>query len=469
MKINRDNYEAYFLDYHESQLDQVMAAEVLLFVDQNPDLAEAFHNFEPFVLLPDTHLHFVGKESLKRDASIASGLVTFNNIEEYLVAEMEGLLNEAQKKSVEEFVQSNPQFEKDRRLFNHTKVMVDENVVFENKQSLRHKAIPEGLINEMNFEEYLARELEGDLSHDEAIMLNAFMQSNLHLSEDRALYGWTTLQPDKNIIFENKQLLKRNIIATRRIVYYALSLAASIALLIGIYFTFDRNTVPQQVAQKEQPGFSKQTENSGQTIPIPADNKAATQMADNIGKPANRITGKISPEVEPQVTQEYAMNTTPKELGHTQSLSLVEFVANKPGSPITSKQFVDPQFTFIRVSQMYINRNFELYYNIKLAEDLQYAQLNETDRNPGKSILSAAKQKVNYLFAFNKTKPATEEKSNISAWTFAELGVQAFNSITSSAVELNLNKDDEGKVVSYGLDSQLFGLERDVKSAIDKK
>ena len=53
MKINRDNYEAYFLDYFEGQLSLEMVEEVLMFADQNPDLRNVLEDFEAVSLVAD--------------------------------------------------------------------------------------------------------------------------------------------------------------------------------------------------------------------------------------------------------------------------------------------------------------------------------------------------------------------------------------------------------------------------------
>jgi len=108
----------------------------------------------------------------------------------------------------------------------------------------------------------------------------------------------------------------------------------------------------------------------------------------------------------------------------------------------------------------------EFYYNLRLAEQIQYAQLNSEDKEPAKTILNAVTAKARGLFASNNTTtaiPPKEEKKNLTLWTFAELGVQTFNTITSSELELKLQKDDEGKVVAYDLESGLIDFGREIK------
>ena len=129
---------------------------------------------------------------------------------------------------------------------------------------------------------------------------------------------------------------------------------------------------------------------------------------------------------------------------------------------ITSHDYVKPEFMFIRTSQMHSNDFLELYYNIKLAEQIQYAQLNESDKNPEKTLFNSLTSKVTGLFASNhKTQPET--KSNISIWTFAQLGVKTYNSLTQDDVKLDLQKDENGKVISYNLVGDNIDMQRDVK------
>ena len=46
MTIDRHNCEAFFLDYHEGNLSTVQAGEVLLFLEENPDLKNTFEEYE---------------------------------------------------------------------------------------------------------------------------------------------------------------------------------------------------------------------------------------------------------------------------------------------------------------------------------------------------------------------------------------------------------------------------------------
>ncbi|MDO9255204.1 MAG: hypothetical protein Q7U54_06805 [Bacteroidales bacterium] len=461
MKINRDNYEAYFLDYHEGQLSPEMVEEVLMFVEQNPDLKNAFDEFEAVSLVADQDIVFEKKSSLKKNQIFATAQVNELNYEEYLIGETEGILNAEQLASIVEFISINPQFEKDRRLFALAHLSSEDKIVFEAKESLKQKAFAVGPINADTFETYMARELEGDLNQDEKLLLAEFMQYNPHLEQDRNLYKHTILSAETGIVFENKSSLKQSVTPIRRIVYYALSAAASLALIVSFYFLLDRNDIPHSIAEQG----SVKTKISS-TVADPSAIVADKQVAAAVKQPAKAVTipSQGNNETESTITTK---NTGSENQG-TEFLAAndrhsVESLQAKSAAEITTRSYVDPQFTFIRTSQMYMNQNREFYYNMKLAEQIEYAQLNQKDKEPAKTILNAITGQARGLLVSNKPAPSQEEKKNFSLWTFAELGVQTFNTITSGEMELNLNKDEDGKVVSYNLESGLFDVEREVK------
>jgi hypothetical protein len=305
---------------------------------------------------------------------------------------------------------------------------------------------------------FMARELEGDLNTDEKLQLADFIQYNPHLEHDRKLYTHTILSAETDFVFKDKNSLKKSVIPLRRIVYYALSAAASLALVFSVYFLLDRNNIPQNIAGK---GEIESTLNKVITDPTrrPIADKQVAVITNRANIKATTTNQAISVLPDNGVNE----NNIIDQAGNGSKNQVIASLQSRSAGAVTTRSFVDPQFTFIRVSQMYTNQNREFYYNLKLSDDIQYAQLNSADKNPAKTIFKAATGKISDLFASNQTAPPREEKNNLSMWTFAELGVQTFNTITSSELELNLRKDEEGKVVGYNVESGLVDFEREVK------
>jgi hypothetical protein len=434
-----------------------MAREVLLFVDRNPDLAVVFHDFESVSLVADEEIVFEKKSALKKNRVFATSLINESNYEEWLFDEAEGLLNSAQKASIEEFLSINPQFEKDRRLYAMTHLTADADTKFENKASLKQKAIPVGDINAETYESFLARELEGDLSPAEKLQLEEFMRYNPQFEKDRKLFALTKLSADTSVVFAAKESLKQKVVPIRRMVYYTLSTAASLALLFSVYFLLDRNNIPDNLAQQGNVKNRINREISQPTQTIPSGNIADTkpQVTESGNtKPGNSTslhenTGTVIPETN----QEPAIAMA----GRQQILPLEPLTSAR----VTTRSYVDPEYTFIRVSQMYQNENLEFYYNLKLSEELAYAEANTKDKNPVKTLFNAVTGRSSGdMLASKQNENTAADKKNISLWTVAEAGVQTFNKITSSDVELNLHKNEEGKVVGYDLESNLFNIEK---------
>ena len=217
MNINKDNYEVFFLDYFEGKLSPAEIEELLDFLKQHPEVNSEFEGFEMVSLVPDDKILFERKELLQKSGNLAEEPITVRNIDEFLITELEGILSFNGTKQLNEFISSNPSFEKDRLIYSRTKLQPNPAVKFPNKQTLMHKAIPLGNVNESNYEYYLVGELEHSLSLQEKIELDQFLALNPHLEKECELFSFTKLQPDDSILFQEKFSLKQSLIPVRRI------------------------------------------------------------------------------------------------------------------------------------------------------------------------------------------------------------------------------------------------------------
>lgn len=455
MKINKENYEAFFLDFYEGNLSQQEIDELHVFLNQHPDLREYFEGFENLALIPDTSIQFEQKDSLKKN-ELSSFPISQQNIDEVLLLETEGLLSEESIQTLEKFISEHPQYAKDQRILSHTHLNADLTVSFPAKESLKHTAIPVGSINESNYEEIMAQDLEGLLSKIMQDELREFLDVNTHLQKDKKIFALTKLEPDTSIIFTNKSNLKHFVLPVRKIVYYSLSAAATITLLIGVYNFWSSSPDLNQVA-----GLSSSVINPSNTQrTVSPTEKGNTQQ---VSPPLMAQSGNILPQpVSSSKGYTRSVQSSKTTIPDRSEQSEIPSMSALACSGISSHDHVDPEFMFIRTSQMHSNEFIELYYNIKLAEEIQYAQLNEKDKAPEKTIFNSLTSRVGELFAFNR-KPREAESSNVSVWTFAELGVKTYNSLTQDNVKLDLERDEQGKVVGYNLVGDKLDLQREVK------
>ncbi len=137
MKINKENYGRFIIDYYDGQLSSDEERKLLLFLDRHPALKEAFESFEEVPVLPDEPLEFPEKQSLQKTEIVAVDAVNEDNYNEYFVLLMDEELTREEQYSVKVFLQQNPQLQGQFRLLGMTKVVPDEAVVFENKEQLR--------------------------------------------------------------------------------------------------------------------------------------------------------------------------------------------------------------------------------------------------------------------------------------------------------------------------------------------
>lgn len=135
MKINKENYEAFFLDYHEGNLSPEMAAKVLLFLEEHPELKKDFESFELLEVTP-LEMHYAEKEQLKKHPSTAI-LINQNNYEDFFVAAIEKDLEEEEVAALNKFLKEQPLYEKEFRLFKHTVLQSDKEIIFPNKLELK--------------------------------------------------------------------------------------------------------------------------------------------------------------------------------------------------------------------------------------------------------------------------------------------------------------------------------------------
>jgi hypothetical protein len=140
-KINRSNYEVFVISYFDGSLDPVNTAELLLFLEQNPDLKEEVSGIAPFTLNPDQDIHFDFKDILIQPADVDALNLTDSNYNHYFVAALEGDLSAKGMKMVEAFIISHPELKKEYGLFVKARLKADPVIRFPNPAGLRKPVI----------------------------------------------------------------------------------------------------------------------------------------------------------------------------------------------------------------------------------------------------------------------------------------------------------------------------------------
>jgi hypothetical protein len=135
MKINRNNYEAFIIDYFDGKLGPVEAAELFRFLSENPDLEAEFGNYENIKLSNPTEAGF-DKNKLKKDFSDIKS-INNDNFDEFCIARHEGDLSEHDELRLEEYLKKNPEKQKDFELYSYAKLTPDYNIKFPQKGNIK--------------------------------------------------------------------------------------------------------------------------------------------------------------------------------------------------------------------------------------------------------------------------------------------------------------------------------------------
>ena len=140
-KLNKHNYEAYFLDYIEGNLNESQVRELKKFLNSNPELKEELHDFEEFTLEPE-NIIYKHKEDLIQNAQAKH--FEINDFEYLCVADIEKDITEEEKNRLFEKVEEDTSRIKDLGLFKKTKLFPDFNIKYPKKNQLMRRYLPAG-------------------------------------------------------------------------------------------------------------------------------------------------------------------------------------------------------------------------------------------------------------------------------------------------------------------------------------
>ncbi|MEX0983151.1 MAG: hypothetical protein WD577_02625 [Bacteroidales bacterium] len=140
MKINRDNYEAYFLDFAEGKMSPEQEEVLHRFLQFNPDLAEELRVFTDRCFsraTPET-IVYPRKESLKQLVFEKIGAVTRDNFDMVCIAYLENDLPEKQRTLFEKYLSEHPSAKPHFTAFQKA-FLKKEHIVYPEKGRLKHK------------------------------------------------------------------------------------------------------------------------------------------------------------------------------------------------------------------------------------------------------------------------------------------------------------------------------------------
>ena len=138
MKINIDNYEAFFLDFVEGRLDNSSTLEMLAFLRKHPHLKEELESFSE-IKIPLQEEIFTDKDFLtKFDFTHTS--INPGNFDDYCIAYHEKILTSSESDRLLTYLDKYPEKKNSFNLFGKTILKADPAVLFKGKSKLLHKS-----------------------------------------------------------------------------------------------------------------------------------------------------------------------------------------------------------------------------------------------------------------------------------------------------------------------------------------
>lgn len=129
--ITRENYESYYLDYIEGNLNEADMVQFLDFLKTHPDLVLA-DDFEAPILQPSEQKQAFDKTALFQFDDLS---ITPENEESWMIANAEKILKPAEIEVFNEYIKGNEMREKETFLFTQSR-LIPEISVFERKKEL---------------------------------------------------------------------------------------------------------------------------------------------------------------------------------------------------------------------------------------------------------------------------------------------------------------------------------------------
>lgn len=139
MKIDRTNYELFFIDYFDGNLSDADITLLYEFLEQNADLKIDFSKYEEINISDNSVVSFNVKNELKhidKNSKFSADI-----FDAFAVGFIENELTENQRNEFITEVEKNENFKSELNFYKSTKIEADNSIVFENKKSLKHTTL----------------------------------------------------------------------------------------------------------------------------------------------------------------------------------------------------------------------------------------------------------------------------------------------------------------------------------------
>ncbi|MFW5892265.1 MAG: hypothetical protein ACOCUQ_02560 [Bacteroidota bacterium] len=370
MKITRENYEAYFLDYHEGNLSAKQKQALEAFLVANPDLKKELDDFELIIIENDTSAVFDAKHTLKKTSDH-----TISNYDDELIAALEDDMNKTDKAAFLQSLKNNQNKKKDFDLYKKTKIEPDEQIIFPGKSSLKK------------------------------FILNPEFKNNLS--------------------------------------NFAVA-AATIAILLGMYFLFPEFDNSQEMATNENiENIEKKEDNSDENSLAKETGKLNQKKTEPIKKDSVLLNTTPAKNTQPQTQKRNTVSNTIPVSIRISALEPknIELLTNEK-----LPEYIEPKTEFFWLSFANNNDPFndsEENMQTNLQKDGSQLSGILTNNILTNAAFNTLEQKTG-LNVENLEENIRENK--VSFWDIAGVGLSGISNITGTSLTINKENDENGRL-----------------------
>jgi hypothetical protein len=361
------------------------------------------------------------------------------NYEEFFLDYLEGNLNDSEKKNLESFLAINPDLKEELDEMCLIE-LEEENITFD-KSSL--KQIP----FETDFEDFCVAKLEGDLEQEEEIAFTKYLNDDLIGKAQYQLYEKTKLTADFDIIYPDKEELKRK---ERKIIPYwmisGVGIAASVLLLFSVWNTSISDTSAEHDSAKKV----AYNDSVKKVIVAPAKDSNRFEKLVGIKSESNtakqEIVGTVNQEVEKVIAKSQPLE---KKLDRIVTANAV--VENPSKNQQAEAQKISlPEV--IKTAELEVLANVEVIeQKIEIAS--QDKEMNEVPVNTGLANLGMSW----------KSSVKAKRKSNSLLYAVAKMGVDKIGEIAGKKVQLEKQYDSETEKTRLNFNTKGLGFSTSIK------
>jgi len=362
-----------------------------------------------------------------------------HNYELYILDYYEGNLDANATGELMHFLEHNPEAKDAFDSYETLMLEPDLNQHFEPKSSLKKTAvIAMGELNGQNFENYFTKSIEHNLSAGETALLEEFLQKNPQLQKIYDLYKKTILQPDKSIIFDSKEMLKKKTIIplrpkpVSRFIRVSVSVAAVFAVIIvsGIII---RNISSSRICGKNMISKAgcghcqRQQKKSIKQIPFEDNHEQNTEIS-NILNTENKT---------------FANNNLPARS------EKIEKTETRKSLYVKLMQNVDI------ASTADLSKRSEYAGIISERQQLQNRRNKEKENVETEGLANyMVKEIKNAARTTTKNQEDIKDNKKLGFWDIAGLGVYTYNKITDKNLILDKKTDASGRLMPFILEDE---------------